>query len=131
MAVEAIQADKRDLKLAIEAVGQEVRDVKTNITQLVQNPLDVAAQKLLIPAALSILRGIRSKKEHKSQAHSRLIQTFDWVSERPRCGGLFFCTDHVAVVRPVCPEAKIPPLLCRVRFQRIASCPLIGLARRL
>ena len=64
MAVETIQADKRDLKLAIEAVGQEVRDVKTNITQLVQNPLDVAAQKLLIPAALSILRGIRSKKEH-------------------------------------------------------------------
>jgi Putative Actinobacterial Holin-X, holin superfamily III len=64
MAVEAIQADTRDLKLAIEAVGQEVKDVKANITQLVQNPLDVAAQKLLIPAALSILRGMRSKKEH-------------------------------------------------------------------
>jgi hypothetical protein len=64
MAVEAIQADTRDLKLAIEAVSQEVKDVKTNITQLVQNPLDVAAQKLLIPAALSILRGMRSKKEH-------------------------------------------------------------------
>jgi len=64
MALEAIQADARDLKLTIEAVGQEVRDVKANITQLVQNPLDVAAQKLLIPAALSILRGMRSKKEH-------------------------------------------------------------------
>jgi hypothetical protein len=64
MAVEAIQADTRDLKLAIEAVSQEVKDVKANITQLVQNPLDVAAQKLLIPAALSILRGMRSKKEH-------------------------------------------------------------------
>jgi hypothetical protein len=64
MAVEAIQADTRDLKLAIAAVGEQVQDVKANITQLVQNPLDVAAQKLLIPAALSILRGIRSKKEH-------------------------------------------------------------------
>ena len=64
MAVEAIQADTRDLKLTIEAVSQEMKDVKANITQLVQNPLDVAAQKLLIPAALSILRGIRSKKEH-------------------------------------------------------------------
>ena len=64
MAVEALQADTRDLKLTIEAVGQELQDVKANITQLVQNPLDVAAQKLLIPAALSIIRGMRSKKEH-------------------------------------------------------------------
>jgi hypothetical protein len=31
---------------------------------LVQNPLDIAAQKLLIPAALSIVKGLRSKKEH-------------------------------------------------------------------
>jgi hypothetical protein len=64
MAVDAIQADTRDLKLAIEAVGQELNNVKESITQLVHNPLDVAAQKLLIPAALSILRGMRSKKEH-------------------------------------------------------------------
>jgi hypothetical protein len=64
MAVEALQADTRDLKLTIEGVGQELNNVKANITQLVQNPLDVAAQKLLIPAALSILRGMRSKKEH-------------------------------------------------------------------
>lgn len=64
MAVEAIQADARDLKLTIEGIGQEVKGVKANITQLVQNPLDVAAQKLLIPAALSIIRGMRSKKEH-------------------------------------------------------------------
>jgi hypothetical protein len=64
MAVDAIQADTRDLKLAIEAVGQELSNVKENITQLMHNPLDVAAQKLLIPAALSILRGMRSKKEH-------------------------------------------------------------------
>ncbi len=63
MAVEALQADTRDLKLTIEAVGQELSNVRANIAQLVQNPLDVAAQKLLIPAALSILRGMRSKKE--------------------------------------------------------------------
>ena len=64
MAVEALQTDARDLKLAVESVGQELASVRANITQLVQNPLDVAAQKLLIPAALSILRGMRSKKEH-------------------------------------------------------------------
>jgi len=65
MAVESIQTDARDLKLTLEALGQEVKSVKANITQLLHNPLDVAGQKLLIPAALSILRGIRSKKQHE------------------------------------------------------------------
>ena len=64
MAVESIQADARDLKLTLDALVNEVKNVRANITQLVQNPLDVAAQKLLIPAALSVLRGVRSKKEH-------------------------------------------------------------------
>jgi hypothetical protein len=64
MAVDSLQTDARDLKLAFESIAQEVKGVKANITQLVHNPLDVAAQKLLIPAALSILRGVRSKKEH-------------------------------------------------------------------
>jgi hypothetical protein len=64
MAVESMQADARDLKLAIDAVCDEVKAVKANIIQLVHNPLDAAAQKLLIPAALSLLRGLRSKKEH-------------------------------------------------------------------
>jgi uncharacterized membrane protein (DUF2068 family) len=64
MALEAIQTDARDLKLTIDTVAQEVKSVRANITQLVQNPLDAAAQKLLVPAALSLLRGLRSKKEH-------------------------------------------------------------------
>jgi len=63
MAVDAIQADARDLKITLEAVGQEVKNVKETITGIVQNPLDAAAQKLLIPAALSIVRGLRSKKQ--------------------------------------------------------------------
>jgi len=64
MAVESLQADARDLKLTLDALVHELKNVRANITQLVQNPLDVAAQKLLIPAALSVLRGVRSKKEH-------------------------------------------------------------------
>jgi hypothetical protein len=64
MAVEAVQNDAREFKHALDALGQEMRSVKANVTQLVENPLDVAAQKLLIPAALSILKGVRSKKEH-------------------------------------------------------------------
>lgn len=64
MAVEPIQGDARDLKLTLDGLVDELKKLRTNITQLVQNPLDVAAQKLLIPAALSVLRGVRSKKEH-------------------------------------------------------------------
>jgi len=52
IAVESIQAGTRDLKPTLDALGQEVKNVQANITQLVHNPLDVAAQKLLIPAAL-------------------------------------------------------------------------------
>jgi hypothetical protein len=64
MALESIHEDARDLKLTIDALSQEVRSVRQSITAVVHNPLDVAAEKLLIPAALSILRGMRSKKEH-------------------------------------------------------------------
>jgi hypothetical protein len=62
IAVESVQADARDLKVTIDALGEEMKNVKATITGFVQNPLDAAAQKLLIPAALSILRGLRSKK---------------------------------------------------------------------
>jgi len=63
MAIEAIKTDAADLKVTIDAIGQEVRDAKDTIAGFVQNPLDVAAQKLLIPAAISIINGLRSKKE--------------------------------------------------------------------
>ena len=62
VAVAAIQADTRDLKLTFDALGGEMKNVKATIAGFVQNPLDAAAQKLLVPAALSILRGLRSKK---------------------------------------------------------------------
>lgn len=62
IAVEAIQTDARDLKLTVDALGQQIADTKATIASFVHNPLDVAAQKLLVPAALSIIRGMRSKK---------------------------------------------------------------------
>jgi hypothetical protein len=64
MAIDSLQANTQDLKNALYTVGQEVKSVGANIAQIVHNPLDVAAQKLLIPAALSLLRGLRSKREH-------------------------------------------------------------------
>ena len=63
-ALESIHEDARDLKLTIDAMGQEIRNVKQSVTALVHNPLDVAAEKLLVPAVLSVLRGMRAKKEH-------------------------------------------------------------------
>jgi hypothetical protein len=63
-ALDSINEDARDLKLAIDTMGQEIRNVKQSVSALVHNPLDVAAEKLLVPAALSVLTGLRSKKEH-------------------------------------------------------------------
>ncbi|MGY3534606.1 phage holin family protein [Bradyrhizobium embrapense] len=63
-ALESLHEDARDIKLTIDVLGQEIRNVKQSVTALVHNPLDVAAEKLLVPAALSVLRGLRSKKEH-------------------------------------------------------------------
>jgi hypothetical protein len=64
MAMDAMQEDARDLKLSIETIAGEVRAVKENFAAVVHNPLDVAAEKLLVPAVLSVLKGLRSKKEH-------------------------------------------------------------------
>lgn len=63
-ALESIHEDARDLKLTIDTLGREIKGVKESISAVVHNPLDVAAEKLLVPAALSLMRGLRSKKEH-------------------------------------------------------------------
>jgi len=63
MALDAVQADARDLKLTVDALGQEIRDAKDAIAGFVHDPLDAATHKLLIPAALSIIKGLRSKKD--------------------------------------------------------------------
>jgi hypothetical protein len=62
-AIEAVQADARDLKGTIDAFGQEIRDAKDTIAGFVRNPLDAAVQNLLIPAATSIIKGLHSKKD--------------------------------------------------------------------
>ena len=62
MAVETIQLDAHDLKLTLDALVQEIKGVKASITQIVQNPLDAAAQRILVPAALSIVRGFAQRR---------------------------------------------------------------------
>lgn len=63
MAIEAIQADSRDIKDSVDSLGQQIRQTKDTIAGFVHRPLDTAAEHLLIPAVLSIVRGLRSKKE--------------------------------------------------------------------
>jgi hypothetical protein len=63
MAIEAIQADARDIKITIDTFGQDIRDTNDAIAGYVQNPLDATVQNLLIPAATSIIKGLGSKKD--------------------------------------------------------------------
>ena len=64
MALDTMQEDARSLKLTVDAITHEMRTMKDNVAAVVHNPLDVAAEKLLVPAILSILKGLRPKKEH-------------------------------------------------------------------
>jgi hypothetical protein len=63
MAIEAIQADSRDIKATVDSLGQQIRQTKDTIAGFVQHPLSAATENLLVPAVLSMLRGLRSKKE--------------------------------------------------------------------
>jgi hypothetical protein len=62
IAVESVQADAEDLKATVDALGHEIRQTRDRIAAFVHHPLDAAAEKLLVPAALSLIRGLRAKK---------------------------------------------------------------------
>ncbi len=62
IAVESVQADAQDLKETVDALGHEIRRTRESIASIIHHPLDAAAEKLLIPAALSLFRGLRAKK---------------------------------------------------------------------
>ena len=66
MAVESLEADARELRTTVDGLASQMRGIKDSVAGLVSNPLDTAAQKLLIPAALSILKGLRSRKQPAS-----------------------------------------------------------------
>ena len=62
MAIDALQDDARDLKVAADSLGQNIQEVKDRIAGFVHDPLDAATHKFLIPAAISVIRGLRAKK---------------------------------------------------------------------
>jgi hypothetical protein len=64
MAWDSIQADTQGLKHVVDNLGHNIQEARATVAGFVQNPLDTAAQKFLVPAALSLLRGLRAKKDH-------------------------------------------------------------------
>ncbi len=63
MAITSLQVDSADIKVAVESLSRDIRQTKDTIAGFVRDPLGGAAERLLVPAALSVLRGLRSKKE--------------------------------------------------------------------
>jgi hypothetical protein len=63
MAVESIRSDVGDIKAAADAFVQDIRDAKDSIVEFAHDPLNSAMQKLLIPAAASVISGLRAKKD--------------------------------------------------------------------
>ena len=62
MAIASLQSESADIKLAVDSLRQDIRQTKDSIAGFVHDPLSGAAEKLLVPAALSLLKGLRSKK---------------------------------------------------------------------
>jgi hypothetical protein len=63
MALASIQEDARGLKSTLVSLGDEMRSTKETIVKVMHDPLDAVTQDVLIPAVLSILSGLRSKKD--------------------------------------------------------------------
>lgn len=64
MAIDAIQADAGDLKDTVGSIGQQIRQPRDAISGFAQRPLSAATEQLLVPAVLSILRGLRAKQDY-------------------------------------------------------------------
>ena len=62
MAIASLLSDTADVRVAVDSIRQDIQQTRDSIAGFVQNPLNAAAERLLVPAALSLLRGLRSKK---------------------------------------------------------------------
>jgi hypothetical protein len=49
--------------MALDQLQADAGALRAGVAQLVHNPLDTAAEKLLVPAVLSLLRGLRTRKQ--------------------------------------------------------------------
>jgi len=70
MAIKALQENASELESSVRGLTEQLRDARDNIAGIVSNPLDAAAQKLLLPAVIAIVKGIRSRRGKRDQAHA-------------------------------------------------------------
>jgi hypothetical protein len=64
LAIKSLQADARNLEASAKAYTQQFRDARDRISGFVGNPLDTAATKLLLPAVIAIVKGLRARHAH-------------------------------------------------------------------
>jgi hypothetical protein len=61
MAMASLQSDSAEAWLVVEQLSRDIRQTRESLAGLVQNPLGAATERLLVPAALSVLKGLRAK----------------------------------------------------------------------
>lgn len=62
MALEALRTDARDIEARLDTLTGELRSTKETVLGIIHNPLDAATQKLLVPAIIAIVKGMRARK---------------------------------------------------------------------
>ena len=62
MAIASLEADTAEARVTLESLGNEIRQTRDTLAGFARHPFESAAEKLLIPAVLSIIRGLSSKK---------------------------------------------------------------------
>lgn len=70
MAIKALQENASELEATIKGLAEQIRDAKDTISGFVSSPLDAAAQKLLLPAVIAIVKGVRARRSKADQTHS-------------------------------------------------------------
>ena len=68
LAVKSLQDDAHALEAAAAAFTRQFHDAKDTIASIVSNPLDAAAQKLLLPAVIAVIRGLLGRRSKNDQA---------------------------------------------------------------
>lgn len=70
LALKSLQDDARELEAQAKAFTQHIRDAREALSGFATSPLDMAAQKLLLPAVIAIVKGLRSRHGKTEQARS-------------------------------------------------------------
>lgn len=68
LAINSLQDDARELEAGAKALSQQIREVKDTISGFVSSPFDAAAQRLLLPAVIGIIKGLRARHSKTGQA---------------------------------------------------------------